>query len=62
MADWKEPIDLNLEPMEVDWNKVVDKDTRVDPKDAIYMVVDNLYILPADMSFELYDDWIKDQF
>lgn len=34
----------------------------VDPKKAIYKVVDNLYILPADMSFELYDDWIKDQF
>lgn len=30
--------------------------------DAIYKVIDNLYILPADMSFELYDDWIKDKF
>lgn len=59
----KEPIDLNLElDGEVNWNKVVDNDTRVDPKDAVYKVVDNLYILPADMSFELYDDWIKDQF
>lgn len=29
---------------------------------AIYKVVNNLYILPADMSFETYDDWIKDQY
>ena len=33
-----------------------------DPKDAIYQVVNNLYILPADMSFELYDDWSKERF
>lgn len=34
----------------------------IDPMQAVYKVVNNLYILPADMSFELYDDWIKDQF
>lgn len=33
-----------------------------DPTDAIYQVVNNLYILPADMSFELYDDWSKSKF
>lgn len=32
------------------------------PNDAIYKVVNNLYILPADMSFELYDDWSKERF
>lgn len=32
------------------------------PKDAVYKVIDNLYILPADMSFEMYDDWIKEQY
>lgn len=34
----------------------------VQPTEAIYEVVNNLYILPADMSFELYDDWVKKQF
>lgn len=29
---------------------------------AIYKVLDNLYILPADISFEMYDDWIKEKF
>lgn len=33
-----------------------------DPNDAIYEIVNNLYILPADMSFEIYDDWIKKRF
>ena len=32
------------------------------PKEAVYKVINNLYILPADMSFEMYDDWIKDQY
>lgn len=36
--------------------------SNVDPHDAIYKIIENLYILPADMSFELYDDWIKDRF
>ncbi|EQA5434957.1 ParA family protein [Enterococcus hirae] len=57
------PLELGLEENgKVNWDKVVDNDTRVDPEKAVYKVVDNLYILPADMSFELYDDWIKDQF
>ena len=34
----------------------------VPPKQAIYKVINDLYILPADMSFEMYDDWIKEQF
>jgi chromosome partitioning protein len=34
----------------------------VDPHEAVYKVLNNLYILPADMSFELYDDWIKEKF
>lgn len=29
------------------------------PEDAVYRVINNLYILPADMSFEMYDDWVK---
>ena len=32
------------------------------PEEAIYQVINNLYILPADMSFELYDDWSKERF
>lgn len=32
------------------------------PEKAIYQVINNLYILPADMSFELYDDWSKERF
>lgn len=31
-------------------------------QEAVYPVVNNLDILPADMSFEMYDDWIKEQF
>lgn len=57
------PLELELEEKgKVNWDKVVANDTRIDPEKAVYKVVDNLYILPADMSFELYDDWIKDQF
>ncbi|HIY56694.1 MAG TPA: ParA family protein [Candidatus Tetragenococcus pullicola] len=42
---------------------VMDTDgSYTNPEDAIYKVVNNLYILPADMSFELYDDWSKDKF
>lgn len=29
--------------------------------DAVYQIIDHLYILPANMSFELYDDWIKEK-
>ncbi|EKZ0254009.1 AAA family ATPase, partial [Listeria monocytogenes] len=29
------------------------------PEQAVYSVIENLDILPADMSFEIYDDWIK---
>lgn len=29
---------------------------------AVYPVVENLSILPADMSFEIYDDWIKSKY
>ncbi|MGY5221037.1 ParA family protein [Enterococcus hirae] len=32
------------------------------PEDAVYRVINNLYILPADMSFEMYDDWVKEHF
>lgn len=57
------PLELGLEEKgKVNWDKAVDNDTRIDPEKAVYKVVNNLYILPADMSFELYDDWIKDQF
>lgn len=31
-------------------------------KEAVYKVINNLYILPADMSFEMYDDWIKERY
>lgn len=31
-------------------------------EEAVYKVIDNLYILPADMSFEMYDDWVKEHF
>lgn len=31
------------------------------PNNAVYKIVNNLYILPADMSFELYDNWIKNE-
>lgn len=34
----------------------------VHPHDAIYQVINNLYILPADISFEVYDDWVKEKF
>lgn len=30
--------------------------------DAIYKVVNNLYILPADISFEAYDDFVREEF
>jgi len=29
---------------------------------SVYKVIDNLYILPADISFEGYDDWVKEKF
>ncbi|EIA6936548.1 AAA family ATPase, partial [Listeria monocytogenes] len=32
------------------------------PEQAVYSVIENLDILPADMSFEIYDDWIKKNF
>lgn len=32
------------------------------PDEAIYKVVDNLFILPADMSFEMYDNWVKEEY
>lgn len=35
---------------------------NLSPKKAVYKVINNLYILPADMSFEMYDDWIKEQY
>lgn len=35
---------------------------NVNPNDAVYQVINNLYILPADMSFEMYDDWIKKEY
>ncbi|MBC1604448.1 AAA family ATPase [Listeria rocourtiae] len=35
---------------------------NVPAKDAVYPVIDNLDILPADMSFEMYDDWIKKEY
>lgn len=31
-------------------------------EDGIYNIVDNLDIIPADISFEMYQDWIKEQF
>ncbi|MBC1914136.1 ParA family protein [Listeria booriae] len=31
-------------------------------EEAVYPVVENLDILPADMAFEMYDDWIKSQY
>lgn len=34
----------------------------LEPKEAIYKIINNLYILPADMSFEIYDDWVKKEF
>lgn len=41
------------------YNVLVDD---VDIKDAIYNVVYTLDILPANMSFEMYDDWIKSKY
>lgn len=35
---------------------------RVDATKAVYKVINNLYILPANMSLEMYDDWIKDRY
>ncbi|EUJ42944.1 MULTISPECIES: ParA family protein [Listeria] len=35
---------------------------NVPAKDAVYQVVENLDILPADMSFEMYDDWVKKEY
>lgn len=40
----------------------VKEEEKVDVKKAIYKVIDNLYVLPADMGFEMYDDWIKEKF
>lgn len=31
-------------------------------ENSLYKIVNNLYILPADMSFEGYDDWIKEKY
>lgn len=54
---WKLMNELNLK------SRMVKKSgSYTDPTDAIYQVVNNLYILPADMSFELYDDWSKSKF
>ncbi|AOA04052.1 ParA family protein [Carnobacterium maltaromaticum] len=39
---------------------VLISDTPVN--EGIYQIVNNLDILPANMSFELYDSWIKEQF
>lgn len=49
-------------PIEYDYtiNDVLTR--RIAPEEAIYQVVNNLFILPADMSFELYDDWIKNEY
>lgn len=35
---------------------------NIPAKDAVYQVVENLDILPADMSFEMYDDWVKKEY
>ncbi|OXC92637.1 hypothetical protein CBL16_14975 (plasmid) [Enterococcus faecalis] len=54
---WELMNELNLK------SRMVKKSgSYTDPTDAIYQVVNNLYILPADMSFELYDDWSKSKF
>lgn len=34
----------------------------LEPQKAIYKVINNLDILPADISFELYDNWVKEKF
>lgn len=52
----------NGEPIEYE-NSITDVlVSGLDPKDAIYKIINNLYILPADMSFEIYDDWVKKEF
>lgn len=35
---------------------------NVSLENSVYKVIDNLFILPADMSFEMYDNWIKEKY
>lgn len=63
MGDVSTILNLDEEGNVLSFDQKVKVDEELtDPEEAIYKVVDNLYILPADMSFELYDDWIKDKY
>lgn len=49
-------------PIEFDYTITDVLMNGINAENAIYKVINNLYILPADMSFEMYDDWSKEHY
>ena len=61
---------MNLTHMNFSDGELYDYDTTINDilmfdkplEEGIYNIVDNLDIIPADISFEMYQDWIKEQY
>lgn len=61
---------MNLTHMNFSDNELYEYDTTINDilmfdkplEDGIYNIIDNLDIIPADISFEMYQDWVKENF